>query len=74
MLWNEKSHDFTNDCLFNTPKDSAQPTTAPNFIYGVISRNYVTDHFKIQQIINRLTVYDRRAGDLAQVRACSIKQ
>ena len=60
--------------LLNTPKDSTQPTIASNYIYGVISQKYATDHFEIQQTIKRWTVHDRRARVPTQVHMYSMKQ
>ena len=56
------------------PKQSTQSPMASNDIYEVISPKYATDHFEIQEIINRLTVDDRRVVASAQVRAYTMRQ
>ena len=44
------------------------------YTYRFISRIYTTDHFEIQQMINRLTVHDRRARRPAKVRFFAMTQ
>ena len=61
------------DKVYEYLKDPTQPSVAPNYIYGVISRKCATDHFEIQQTMDRFTVHDPRRGPRSGPRICHEK-
>ena len=61
------------DKVYGYLKDPTQPSVAPNYIYGVISRKCATDHSKFQQTMDRFTVHDPCRAPRSGPRICHEK-